>query len=375
MYNYTVFGDVNEIVNDIISAFPAKEATELKKCIYNDINFDNMLKANEASIDENTGVGKLLEVMLNTVDANMDTNFAYINKSKGDVTKIKNFYTINASINFINKIDTDYHYANSIMSKTISLNVKVNNLSRMNDVYDILTSHKQDFMYGYKIDNNIIKNTYACLVCILVDLVCLNIIDVTEFMQETTKHDIPNADRLPYKINHSVGRNGRYLRMVDKLIKIFHDGSWNKLFKVLRTNNGKAVTETTVPIGVIIALIGAIPMVTVMIIYLIRFFISFYFETAVNIKQKAGALSQYITEVSKTEDDPNALYKQTKVVKILNNITTFISTRILKEDSIGMQNVQVSDTEIKTKAYVSDKTMDNFASSSNTITSSEIIFE
>lgn len=372
MYNYSAFGDANEIINDIVSAFPIKEAVEFKKKIYNDLNFDNMLEANEASIDENTGVGKLLEIMLKTVDANMDTNFAYINKSKGDVTKIKDFYSINASINYINKIHTDYGYNPSGHGNISAM--KINNLSRMNDVYDILKSHRNDFVYGYRIDSNIIKNTYCVLVLILVDLTCLNMVDITEFMETITKHDIPNNDRLPFKIDYSVARNGRYLNNVDKLIKIFHDGSWNKVYNIIRSKHGRAVTEDAVTIGLVIALIGAVPMVAVMIVYLIRFFIMFYYETAVNIKQKTSSLSSYIEEVSKNEDDPVALYRQTKALKILGNITNFINAKILKEDSIGEQHVDIANKELRENAYMSNKSF-NDLTNGNIAPNSEITFE
>lgn len=372
MYNYTVFGDVNNIIQDIVSAFPANEATELRKLIYNDINFNNMMEANEASINENTGVGKLLEVMLNTVDADYSTNFDYIGKSKGDLTKLKDFHVINASINYINKINTDYGYATDKMN--INKNLKITNLSRMNDVFDILKGHRSDFEYGYKIDNNIIKNTYCSLVCILIDLTCLNMIDVTEFMEHTSAHDLPDANRRPYVISHSIGRNGRFLHNVDKMIKVFHDGSWNKLFKVVRNNHGKRATEDTVAIGIVIALIAAIPMVAVMIIYLIRFFISFYFETAVNIKQKTSALASYINEVSKDEENPKALYRQTKATKILSNISNFISTKILKEDRIGMDRVVVADREIKEQAYMPNTSYNQLTGGSG-ISSGEIVFE
>ena len=376
MYNYRVFGDVNEIIHDIISASPANEASSLKKTIYNDLNFNNMLEANEASINENTGVGKLLEVMLNTVDANMDTKFDYVGKSRGDVTKIKDFYAVNASINYINKIVTDYGAANG-MTPTPKLSVSPlapTNLNRMNDVYDILKSHKQDFMYGYKIDNNIIKNTYACLVYILIDMTCLNMVYITEFMEDMTKHDLPNTNRLPFVIHHSVTRNGRYLHNVDKMIKLFHDGSWNKAFSVIRQYNGKKATEDAVAVGFLIAMIGAIPMVAVMLIYLIRFFICFYFETAVNIRNKCGALAKYIDEVSKTEEDHVALYRQTKAVKILSNISNFITTSILKEDARGIAAVAQADREIKEQAYVSDANF-NKLTSSNGISANDIVFE
>lgn len=372
MYNYNAFGDVNEIINDIVSAFPVKEAVEFRKKIYNDLNFDNMLEANEASIDENTGVGKLLEIMLKTVDANMDSNFAYINRSKGDVTKIKDFYTINASINYINKIHTDYGYTPSGRGNVSAM--KINNLSRMNDVYDILKSHRNDFVYGYRIDSNIIKNTYCVLVFILIDLTCLNMIDITEFMENITRYDVPNNDRLPFKINHSVARNGNYLHNVDKMIKVFHDGSWNKLYNILKNKHGKAVTEDAVTIGLVIALIGAIPMVAVMIIYLIRFFIMFYFETAVNIRQKTSSLGSYIEEVSKNEDDPAALYKQNKAIKILGNITNFINAKILKEDSIGYQSVDNANKELRENAYMSSKSF-NDLTNGNIAPNSEITFE
>jgi hypothetical protein len=372
MYNYTVFGDVNEIIRDIVSAYPANEATELKKTIYNDINFNNMLEANESSINANTGVGKLLEVMLNTVDADLSTNFSYIGKSRGDITKLKDFHAVNASINYINKINTDYGYATDKMN--VTKNFALSNLNRMNDVYDILKSHKADFDYGYKTDNNVIKNTYCSLVCILIDLTCLNMIEVTEFMESIGANNIPANTTRPYVVHHSISRNGRFLNNVDKMIKIFHDGSWNKMFKVLRTNNGKRATEDAVAIGVTIALIAAIPMIAVMVIYLIRFFISFYFESAVNIRQKTSALASYISEVSKSEDDPKALYRQTKAVKTLSNISNFISTKILKEEISGTERVAAADREIKEKAYVSNAGY-NQLTNGNGLSSSEIIFE
>lgn len=373
MYNYAVFGDVNELINDIVSAFPANEAMAFKKEIYNDINFNNMLKANEASIDENTGVGKLLEIMMKTVDANMDTNFAYISRSKGDVTKLKDFHTINASISYINKLATDYNYATD--KHNVSTRFKANNISRMNDIYDILKSHRNDFIYGYRIDSNVIKNTYCTLVCILIDLTCLNMVDITDFMENITEHDLGDRQStLPWKTTHSIARNGRYLNNVDKYIKIFHDGSWNKLYNIVRNKHGRVVTEDTAAIGIIIALIGAIPIVAVMIIYLIRFFISFYFETAVNIKQKASSLGSYIEEVSKSEEDPRALYRQNKAVRILRNITNFINSKILKEDAIGMNSVEVADRNLREEAYVSNNSFNQLANG-NIAPNSEIQFE
>lgn len=367
MYNYKVLGELNDIINDIVSAFPANEATAVRKELYNDVNFDNMIQANESSIDENTGVGKLLDIMLHTVDNDMHTKFEYIEKSKGDVTKMKDFHTINASINYINKIDTDYHYAND--NHNLS-NIKINNLTRMNDIFDILKTHKQDFVYGYQTNNNILKNTYCVLVCALVDLVCMNMIDVANFMEAQTNADGRN---LPFKINYSVSRNGRYLHNIDKTIKMFHDGSWARFFKVVRTHNGRRVMEDAATIGIAIALIAAIPVAAVTIVYLIRFLIAFYFESAVSIKQKTKALAEYVEEVSKMEEDPSALYKQTKAIKVLRDISNFISTKILKEDKIGMDMVQKADAELRTSAYISEKSFNNLANGN--INTSEISFE
>jgi hypothetical protein len=367
MYNYAIFGEVNDVISDIISAFPADEAAEVRKELYNDLNFDNMLKANESSIDENTGVGKLLEIMLRNIDTDVHMKYPVIDRSKGDITKMQDFHAINASINYVNKIDADYHYANDNMNLS---NLKINNVTRMNDLYDILKSHKQDFMYGYRTKNNIVMNTYCALVCVLIDVTCMNMIEVTNFME---KHANGESRDIPFNIKYSPGRNGRYLRTIDRIIKIFHDGSWNKFFKIIRSRNGKVILEDTVSIGLAIALIGAIPLIAVTIVYLIRFLIAFYFESAVNIQQKTKALAEYITEVSKYEDDPKALYKQTKAVKILSNISTFISTKILKEDSIGMDTVQKADAELRTSAYISERNFDNLANSS--INTSEISFE
>lgn len=369
MYNYAALGDVTEIINDIASSFPANEAIAVRKELFNDVNFNNVLQANEASVDENTGMGKLLEIMMHTVDGDMHSKFTYIDASKGDITKLKDFHAVNASINFINKIDTDYHYTNSNMTNSMS-RVKINNLTRMNDLYDIIKIHKQDFVYGYRTSNNTIKNTYCVLVAALIDLTCMNMIDVTTFMEA---HAVGAQRDVPFKITFSAARNGRYLHNIDKTIKMFHDGSWAKFFKIIRSNNGKAALEDTISVGIMIALIASIPLIAVTIIYLIRFLIAFYFESAVSIKQKCSALNEYITEVSKTEEDPSALFKQTKAIKVLTNITNFISTKILKEERTGMDMVQKSDQELRTSAYISEKSFNSLSSGS--IDTAEISFE
>ena len=367
MYNYAKLGDVNDVISDIVSSFPATEASAVRKELYNDVNFDNMIQANETSIDEHTGSGKLLEIMMHTVDGDMHTKFEYVDKSKGDVTKIKDFYTVNATIDYINKIDTTYHYANSKFDLS---HIKINNLTRMNDLYDILKSHKQDFVYGYQTDNNILKNTYCVLICALVDLACMNLIDISNFMESIAEGDSRN---LPFKVKYSMGRNGRYLRNIDKTIKMFHDGSWNKFLKIVKSNNGKTATEDAATVGIIIALIAAIPLAAITIVYLIRFFIAFYFESAVRIKEKTKALAEYIEEVSKMEEDPKALYKQTKAVKKLREISSFISTKILKEDRVAMDTVQKADMELRTSAYISNKEFNNLANGG--VNTAEISFE
>lgn len=372
MYNYSAMGaDVIEIVNDIASAFPANEAIKVRKELINDLNFNNLIRAEESSIDENTGVGKLLEIMMHTVNGNEYERFGYVNKSKGDVTKIRDFYTINASINYINKINNDYHYATDSFNVS---HIKINNLTRMNEVFEILKSHKQDFMYGYKADVNLIKNTYCCLVFILVDLVCMNMIDVTNFMEKSIESEKRDTSVLPFRIQYSMARNGRYIHNIDKIIKIFHDGSWNKTIVILRNQNKKYVMEEATTVGLIVALIGAIPLVAVALVYLIRFFIAFYFETAVSIKQKCEALADYIAEVSKTEEDPRALYKQTKALKKLRNTANFLSTKILKEDQVGMTQVAEADRELKTSAYISEREYGNLTGASG-INTAEISFE
>lgn len=370
MYNYLALGDAIDVVNDIASAFPANEATAVRKELYNDLNFNNMLKANEDTIDASTGMGKLLEIMMHTVDSDMHSKFEYIDRSKGDITKIKDFYIINASINYINKIDTDYHFSSDAHNMSGNNKMRVNNLSRMNDLFDILKRHKNDFVYGYRINNNVIKNTYCALVCVLIDFVCMNMVDVTRHMEQ-----LANAEdrKLPYRIQYNACRNGTYIRNTDKIIKTFHDGSWNKVYAIIRTKDGKYAMEDAATIGVVIALLAAIPVAAVTFVYLIRFFIAFYFETAVKIKMKCSSLKEYIEEVAKNEENPVALYKQTRAVKTLGGIINFIETIILKEDKTGMETVKEADKELRTSAYISDSDYAQIAKSG--IDTSEIVFE
>ena len=347
MLNYKVLGDLNDVVSEIVRAHPANEMAKYKKELYNDVNFDNMLEASEGSIDEKTGKGKLTQKLWEDCSKDYSRSFGDIPKSQGDVTRYSQYPTIKLTIDFVNKIDSEYQLSSSLKPVTNN-GLTQTNIQRMNRIHEILTSYKNDFVYGFRTNQNIIKNTYCVLVCALIDMCCINLASITEY-----------TDRMPGQplqtVNIRYNRDQtKFSRCIDKICKLFDDGSWRKLNQELRRNNTKSfIGVDEAGMAGLIVLLAAMPIAITAILYSIRGLIMFYYSTAFSINEKCKSMSEYIETASQNETDPQALYKQNKCRRKLDNISAFIQTRIIKETETGIQKMDEADREIEVSTYVS----------------------
>lgn len=346
MYNYNKLGEVNAIINEIASTHPASEMAQVRKDLYNDMNFNNLIEANEASIDENTGKGKLAAKLWEDCMKDYSSKFGIIPKSCGDITKFADYDTLKISIDYVNKVDSDYQLS-TVKKPVTNHELTQTNIQRMNKLHDILISYKADFVYGFRANMGVIKNAYCCLVCALIDVTCINIASLTDYLGKTPGEDISAVN---IKLS---GNSMKFLKSVDKICALFDDGTWRKLITSIRRNGSKSFTGTSASVAAIIVMIAGAPIAIIALIYFIRVLIAFYYNSAANIRDKCKSLAEYIDEASRNEEDPSALYKQNKVRNKLESLSGFITSRLLKEADTGIDMVNAANKEIDVTTYVS----------------------
>lgn len=358
MLNYNKLGDANFVISAIVASQPATEMTAAKKALYDDMNFDNMLEASEGSISPTTGKGKLVVKLWDDCMKDYTKGFGVIPKSMGDVTKFDQYDTLKLCIDFVNKMDSDYQLSTKLAPAT-NYGMTQTNIQRMNKLHNILITYHADFIYGFRSANNFIKNAYCVLVASLIDITCINLAAVTNYV-----------DMMPGEhINAVTVRYGReqtkFAHTIDKLCMLFDDGSWSKLMREIRKMGTKSfLGEST---GVIVILAG-IPIVVTAILYMIRALIAFYYSSAVTVNEKCKAMAEYIDEASKNNtDNPSAMYKQNKAKHKLESISGFIQSKIIKETEAGEARMKEADQQLVATTYVSPQERDAFNKSGSAI--------
>lgn len=347
--SYTKLAPLNDVISELIASKPATEVSAFRKSLYNDLNIDNMLGALESTINEKTGKCKLATKL--TEDCMQDhKEFAEIMKCGGDITKLKQYDIIAAAIEFINERDETYKMSASIGNDVGTYkNFGQNNIRRMNKLNDILTTFKTDFVFGFKTNNKLIINTFCSLVCVLVDSVSINMATLTKFMNEEVSGE-GDPGYIKMKVN---GAHLNVFRYADRLCDMFDDGTWARLVKEFKNNIGKNFTGiTAATIGGAIIIAAAVPIAMVALLYMIRALITFYFESAVSLNEKCKAMKEYLEVASSTEPNEKAKHKQEKMIRKLESISGFLTSKILKEDDKGKIRIQEQNRAIDIDTYI-----------------------
>lgn len=337
MFNYAQISAISEEISEIINSFPATEATECRKVIYNDLNADNMFAVSESMVDDNTGKMQLADKMYKEICTQRNVNLGNLPLSKGDVTKLKQYDTIKIAMNMIYQ-NNDVFDMSSKLSATPP-NKGKSDIDRMTKVHEILINYKNDFVMGFKLNNEIIMHTYCVLVCDLIDLVLINMVNVSSIIEDNS-----NSTVLSIKVRNEKLSS---IKATDKIINCFDNGTWSRFVITVKRNIGKHFDGATVLIALGWTAVGIIGLIS--LLYAIRALISLYYNSAVSINDKCKMMSEYIDEYARIENDPNAKAKQEKMSNKLRSISSFISTKILKEDTRAKSDFAESNQSLFTK--------------------------
>lgn len=343
MYNYSSIASISDEINEILDAVPATEVTSYRKALYNDLNVDNMFGVRESQLDENTGKLQVVDRLYADIVSQRNIDMGNIPMSKGDITRLKQYDTIKLSMDYILKYDEMYHISISL-GKIPPRGVQ--DIGRMTRIHEILITNKNDFAFGFTVNNAIIMHTYCVLVAALIDLVLLNMVTISNYIESANPSTLTKV-----KINNEKLTS---IRAVDKLIKSFENGTWTKYMQGAKKSIGKAISGWAVVAWTAIGIIGLISL-----LYAIRALITLYYESAVSINEKCKYMSDYIEEFTKIESDPAAKEKQIKMTNKLRSISGFISAKILKEDKRAKDTLSQSNVELFDKDTDGNPTFTN----------------
>lgn len=170
--------------------------------------------------------GAVLYNLYKELDKINDVEYGRIPDSKGDLTKYAYYDHMMKCIEVLSGLEN----AESIP-----------NITRMNKLHNILLGHREDFVFGYKRNIDIITTAYVTLVLGLNAMIDFSISDYTKYL------NLDFNDRTNAKFNR---KESMLISQMDEMIKLFENGGWSyiiRLAKKTAANNTQEMFVTVDP--------------------------------------------------------------------------------------------------------------------------------
>lgn len=193
----------------------------------------------EASIN-NAGNAKLIEKLYTDIMKSSEIDFGKISDSKGDLTKYKYYDPMSRSIEILNDLAK-------------GSNGTILTLETMNKLHNILLDGRDDFVFGFKFNVDLIQYIYEVLVMTLYELIDCGISEVADYLKNTCQITIgTNNKRL-------IKRSNRVVNNANKFIKSYESGQWAVMMKPFRKNSSQLIggMEGMIGTGTILAFLSA----------------------------------------------------------------------------------------------------------------------
>lgn len=256
---------------------------------------------------------RLVEQLYSDVMKSSEIDFGKIPDSKGDLTKYRYYEPMVRSLEILNEL------VKTNGGQIITLNTA-------NKLHMILLDARDDFVFGYKFDIDLIKYIYQNLVMALYELISCGISEVADFVRSANQITINATNKKTIK------KSNRAVKSVNQFIKAYEAGQWSSVinnFKKNRSNfMGGAATESfsgssiiafltagvSTPIAVILALIT--------ILFAIRGLVFLFYYGKTKIADYAKAQAELIKANIENDRDQSdtAVAKQQKMALKLESI-------------------------------------------------------
>lgn len=322
-YKYSQFGIAHECCMELLEAQPSMD-----KRAYKQLLIDNLQPATELFTGQGpikgAGRSKLVEALYKDIMSKGNVDFGSIPSSRGDITRFQYYKTMSSSIDSLNQL----------------LGERANEgMVRMNSLHEAIIAERQNFEFGYKVGEELIQYIYCTMVEALMDVISENIVVYVDYLKETQNVDVPPRP--------SAGAGtSRVDKSVDTFLRLRERGEWKKLIDHYKKEHSRRFLAEAILIGTV-TVVGFVAL-----LWAIRSLIYTYFYSSVKVDEKARAMSNYLNAVSESETDSVARQKQQRMSSKLNNVATFIETKILKDDPNVSKEIQKADAGISKTALM-----------------------
>lgn len=325
---YSPFQEAHECCTALLNCVAPRDRLRAKQQL-----IDQLMIANESVDDRHpikgAGRSELVEALYKDVLSKGNVDYGKIPLSRGDITKVPYYKVMCDSIESLNKLVGDN--ANPDMV-------------RMNTLHEVLVQERANFEFGFKANVEFIQYVYCALTEALMDLINANIVCYVDYLKET--RDIDMDPKFKKTNDTTVAKS------VDTFLSLRNKGEWGKLIAYYKKNVTK---QFATEIFSIIAIATFSVVGFTALIWAIRGLIYTYYYSAVKVDEKARAMSIYLDAVSQNEKDKVALAKQKYANARLQNIASFIETKILKDDVVAQREMQKADAAISRAALLNPK--------------------
>lgn len=322
---YSPFKEAHECCTALLNCVPVRDRLRAKQQL---IEFMDV--ANESVDDRHpikgAGRSQLVEALYKDVMSKGNVDYGKIPLSRGDITKVPYYKTMCDSMESLNKLVGDNANPDMI---------------RMNKLHEVIIQERANFEFGFKANVEFIQYVYCALTEALMDLINTNIVYYVDYLKET--RDIDMDAKFKRTNDTTVARS------VDTFLSLREKGEWGKLMAYYKKNVTK---QFATEIFSIIAIATFSIVAFTALIWAIRGLIYTYYYTAVKVDEKARAMSIYLDAVSKNEKDKVARAKQKYANTQLQNIASFIETKIIKDDIVAQREMQKADAAISRAALL-----------------------
>lgn len=315
----------DHIVMDAINDFMIDQSPR-DRLHYKDIALEAMLSP--------AGKSKMIQQLYVDIVSKNNIDFGKIPLSKGDITS--------------------YEYYDAMYKSIETLNVlfqgkKIEELDLMNKLHDTIITLRGDFEFGFKFDIEILKVTYNLLVLSLYDMINICIVAYTNYLKEVKATE--------FKFKTFKKENVLIIKFVKDFIKSYEKGEWTKMMLAWKKNPSNllgslgAIASSGAAAGVVSA--SAITIISILsFLLIVRGMIYVYYNSSMRISQYAKINAEFLKNSIKISNDNTAssLEKQNKMLNMLESVSDFIETKIIKTNHDAKKDlVESNKTDFNSK--------------------------
>jgi uncharacterized protein YlzI (FlbEa/FlbD family) len=242
----------------------------------------------------------------------MSVDFAFIDDTRGNITKLQNFSSIDNAIKFLQKIDSKSPELQQVTGELVA-------------TMGILQKYSKEFELGFKLNNAVIRYMYNSLVIGLIQGTSFVVAESVEFVKDNL--NLYKAQSKPskniLKNNHIKAlSNFNDLERKGQLVKFFRDTQQfkeNAIASLSTKRFGKSFGGVATLLGVL-GLIGFVLAFTRSIIFL-------YYNTRVKLSQYLKHLKDFVEMNASTlgSDAKKVKERQEKMADNLGKLADLIS--------------------------------------------------